>query len=80
MAQEAQEENGMIDEEDGAQERNFQEGDSEIDAEEARAAVQQNKEMEEAKAELAELKDSDGEEMYEGLNPNVQRPEADEQD
>ena len=61
----------MVEEEDVAEERNFQEGDSEIDAEEARAAVMQNKEMEEAKAELAELKDSDGEELYEGVNPNV---------
>lgn len=58
------------------EEKNYQEGDSEIDAEEARQAVIQNKEMEEAKQELDDLKDSDGEEMYGGLNPDVQRPVA----
>ena len=61
----------MQEEEEIAEERNFQEGDSEIDAEEARLAVQQNEEMEEAKKELEDLKDSDGEEMYPGINPDV---------
>ena len=61
----------MADEEDVIEERNFQEGDSEIDAEEARQAVIQNKEMEEAKEELADLKDSDGEDLLPGLNPDA---------
>ena len=61
----------MADEEEVVEERNFQEGDSEIDAEEARQAVIQNKEMEEAKEELADLKDSDGEDLLPGLNPDA---------
>jgi len=64
----------MADEEEVVEERNFQEGDSEIDAEEARLAVIQNKEMEEAKDELADLKDSDGEDLIPGLNKDAQRP------
>ena len=36
--------------------------------------MKHNVEMEEAKQELADLKDSDGEEMYGGINPDVQRP------
>ena len=68
----------MMEEGDIAEERNFQEGDSEIDAEEARAAVKHNEEMEEAKQELADLKGSEDEELYGGLNPNVQRPVDDE--
>jgi len=64
----------MADEEEVVEERNFQEGDSEIDAEEARLAVIQNKEMEEAKDELADLKDSDGEDLLPGLNKDAQRP------
>ena len=76
----AQEQKGMMEDEEGeaAEERNFQEGDSEIDAEEAAAAVKQNIEMEEAKKELAELKDSEDEELYGGLNPNVHRPTGEE--
>ena len=72
----------MADEEEVVEERNFQEGDSEIDAEEARQAVIQNKEMEEAKEELADLKDSDGEDLLPGLNPDAKRPaeEGEEQD
>jgi hypothetical protein len=72
----------MADEEEIVEERNFQEGDSEIDAEEARQAVIQNKEMEEAKEELADLKDSDGEDLLPGLNPDAKRPaeEGEEQD
>jgi len=35
--------------------------------------------MEEAKAELADLQDSDGEELYEGINKNVKKPEEAEE-
>ena len=52
----------MAEEDEVAEERNYQEGDSEIDAEEAAAAVKHNVEMAEAKQELADLQDSeDGE-------------------
>ena len=42
--------------------------------------MKQNEEMEEAKKELAELKDSEDEELYGGLNPLVKRPAGEEQD
>ena len=35
--------------------------------------------MEEAKAELADLQDSDGEELYGGINQNTKKPEETEQ-
>ena len=35
--------------------------------------------MEEAKAELADLQDSDGEELYEGINKNVNKPDEAEE-
>ena len=35
--------------------------------------------MEEAKAELADLQDSDGEELYGGINQNAKKPEQAEQ-
>ena len=35
--------------------------------------------MEEAKAELADLQDSDGEELYGGINQNAKKPEEAEQ-